>query len=184
VESKRACPHDAVTGPLSESKTLRVGLQREWSGQEVLSYPSKLEVLAVFGGDVARMERSVIRGSAVLPRRPPRISLRSIRATTSLDPGHLLTFLSSHRVDDLHRFDAHAGHAAQEINHLLLMIGEAVGVEFLANGWVLWRLLLVLVENPFERGAVPKPVSPRFRWHAGQLCLAVEPNIFHSLCLL
>ena len=52
VESKRAGPHHAVTGPLSESKALRVGLQREWSGQEVLSYPSKLEVFAVFGGDV------------------------------------------------------------------------------------------------------------------------------------
>jgi hypothetical protein len=52
VESKRACPHHAVTGPLPESKALRVGLQREWSGQEVLSYPSKLEVFAVFGGDV------------------------------------------------------------------------------------------------------------------------------------
>src|SRR6202035_5626379 len=82
AESKRACPHDAVTGPLCESKTLRVGLQREWSGQEALSYPSKLEFFAVFGGDVARMERSVIRGSAVQPRGPPRISQRSIRATT------------------------------------------------------------------------------------------------------
>jgi hypothetical protein len=46
-----------VTGPLSESKALRVGLQREWSGQEVLSYPSKLEVFAVFGGDVARTQK-------------------------------------------------------------------------------------------------------------------------------
>jgi hypothetical protein len=52
VESKQAGPHHAVTGLLSESKALRVGLQREWSGQEVLSYPSKLEVFAVFGGDV------------------------------------------------------------------------------------------------------------------------------------
>jgi hypothetical protein len=81
VESKRACPHDAVTGPLSESKALRVGLQREWSGQEALSYPSKCEAFAVFGSDVARMERSVIRGSAIQPRGPPRISLRPIRAT-------------------------------------------------------------------------------------------------------
>jgi hypothetical protein len=61
VESKRACPHDAVTGPRSESKALRVELQREWSGQEVLSRLPKLEVFAVFGGDIAQMERSVIR---------------------------------------------------------------------------------------------------------------------------
>jgi len=48
---KRACPHDAVTGPLCKSKALRVGMQREWLGQEGLSYPSKLEVFAVFGSD-------------------------------------------------------------------------------------------------------------------------------------
>ena len=59
-----------------------------------------------------------------------------------------------HVLHDLHRVDAHASHAFEKIDHVLLVVGEAVGVKLLADGRILRRLLLVLVENPFERGAV------------------------------
>jgi putative tryptophan/tyrosine transport system substrate-binding protein len=35
----------------------------------------------------------------------------------------------------------------EEVDHLLLLVREAVGIELLADGRVLRRLLLVLVEN-------------------------------------
>ena len=66
----------------------------------------------------------------------------------------------SHRLDDLHRLDAHARHAHQQVDDLLLVVGEAVGVELLADGRVLRRLFLVLVENPFQRRAVAELVVP------------------------
>jgi len=63
----------------------------------------------------------------------------------------MLPLLCPHRLDDLHCLDADARDAPQEINHLLLVIGEAVSVELLPDGRVLRRLFLVLVENPFQR---------------------------------
>ena len=35
---------------------------------------------------------------------------------------------------------------------MFFVVGEAVGVEALAGGWVSWGALFVLVENPFEGG--------------------------------
>ena len=71
------------------------------------------------------------------------------------------TFFSAHGFDDLHRLDAHARDALEKIDHLLLVIREAIGVELLADGRVLRRLFLVLVENPFKRRAVAELAAPR-----------------------
>ena len=48
--------------------------------------------------------------------------------------------------------------AFEEIDHLLLVVREAVGIELIANGRVLRRLFLVLVEEPFERRAIAELV--------------------------
>ena len=37
---------------------------------------------------------------------------------------------------------------------MFLVVGEAVGVEALADGWVSGGALFVLVEDPFESGGV------------------------------
>jgi hypothetical protein len=89
----------------------------------------------------------------------------------------VLSIQLAHGLDYLHCLDANARDAFQEIDHLLLVIREAIGVEFLTDGRVFRRLFLVLVENPFERGAVADLVAPRRRWNARELGLAVKLNV-------
>jgi hypothetical protein len=79
-----------------------------------------------------------------------------------------------HLIDDPHRLDAHARDALEEINHRFLVIREAVGVELFPDGR---RPFLILVEDPFECGAVAQFIGPRLRRHPGQLCLAVELDV-------
>ena len=67
--------------------------------------------------------------------------------------GAVLPVSGSHRFDNFHCLDADAGDAHQEIDHLFLVIGEAIGVEFLADGGVFRSLFLVLVEDPLDGGA-------------------------------
>ena len=88
-----------------------------------------------------------------------------------------LPLFLSHCLDDLHRLNAHAGHTFEEVDDLLLAIGETIGVELFADGGVRRSFFLVLVENPFERRAVPQPIGPRLRRHAGQLRLGVELDV-------
>jgi len=59
-----------------------------------------------------------------------------------------------HLADDALRFHRHPRHARNEVDHLFFVIGEAIGVEFLADGRVFRRLFLVLIEYPFQRAAV------------------------------
>ena len=59
-----------------------------------------------------------------------------------------------HLVGNLDRLDAHRADALEQVNDVLFVVCEAVGVELLKDGCVLRFLLFVLVENPFERGAV------------------------------
>ncbi len=72
-----------------------------------------------------------------------------------------------HCIDDGDRPHTHRRHAHQQVNYFLFVIGEAVGVELLADGWVFGFLFFVLVENPFERGAVAESVIPSFGRDAG-----------------
>jgi hypothetical protein len=78
----------------------------------------------------------------------------------------LIRFHSSRRVLHFGRncdgLDAHRRHTHQEIDHFLLVVREAIGVELLADGWVFGFLFFVLVENPFERRPVAKSVIPSF----------------------
>ena len=60
----------------------------------------------------------------------------------------------AHRVGDRVRFHAHPHDLGEQGDHALLVICEAVGVELLADGGVLDRLLLVLIEHPVDRAAV------------------------------
>jgi hypothetical protein len=65
-----------------------------------------------------------------------------------------------HDANNSHRLDAHGRHAHQQIDHLLLIVREAVGVELFADGWVFGFLFFVLVENPFQGRAVAESVVP------------------------
>ena len=59
-------------------------------------------------------------------------------------------------------------HPAQQVDHLLLVIGKAVGVELLADGRVFGRALLVAFQHPFQRGVGAQPIVPRFGRDAAQ----------------
>lgn len=41
-----------------------------------------------------------------------------------------------HRIGDCDCLYTHSGHAAQQVNNLLFVVGEAVSVEFFADGWI------------------------------------------------
>src|SRR5262249_27626385 len=80
-------------------------------------------------------------------------ALKDGECTDGFTPPRSALF-STHCLDDFHGLDADARHALHEIDHFLLVIREAVGVELFADGRVLRRPFLVLVENPFERRPV------------------------------
>jgi hypothetical protein len=86
-------------------------------------------------------------------------------------------------VGDLDGCHADGRDACQEIYDLLLVVGEAVGVEAGADGGVLRLLFLVLVEDPFERRAVAEPVLPGLGWDTGKVPgkpVAAIPHLFRS----
>lgn len=70
----------------------------------------------------------------------------------------------------------HAGHPRQKIDHLLLIVGEAIGVELLADRRVFRRLFLVLVEYPFQPGTIAQPVGPDLWRNARQAGFRIEPD--------
>ena len=59
-----------------------------------------------------------------------------------------------HCLSHCDRLDADARDAQEEVDDLLLVVGEAVGVELLGNRRITRFLFFVLIENPFERGTV------------------------------
>jgi hypothetical protein len=54
------------------------------------------------------------------------------------------------------------------------VIGKAICVELLANGWIFRCFFLELVEYPFQRRAIAEPVGARFCGNAVQLRFGVE----------
>ena len=69
----------------------------------------------------------------------------------------------------------------QEVDDLLLVVGEAVGVELLADGRVLRFFFLVLVENPLQRAAVAEFVGPSLGRDAGERCADLAYPLSRSL---
>jgi hypothetical protein len=55
-----------------------------------------------------------------------------------------------HQIHNRNRFHAHRRHTRQQVDHLFLVVDEAVGVELFADGRVFGFLFFVLVENPFQ----------------------------------
>ncbi len=93
----------------------------------------------------------------------PAIAVRlSLKAAPSR-----LSLGSFHRFDDFLGFDTDAGDAQEKVDHVLLVIGEAVGVEFFANGGVFGGFFFVLVKNPFQGRAVAELVIPGGLGNAG-----------------
>ena len=80
-----------------------------------------------------------------------------------------------------HGFYAYGADAAEEVDDLLLVVGEAVGVEALADGGVAGLALPVLVQDPFQGGAAAEFVPPRFIGDAGERGLFVQPDDAPSL---
>lgn len=75
---------------------------------------------------------------------------------------------------DAHGLHADGGDAGQQVDDFFLVIGEAVGVEFLADGRVLRFLFFVLVEDPFQRATIAELVFPRFGRDAVQAGFGVQ----------
>ena len=89
----------------------------------------------------------------------------------------------SHRLRDAHGFHAYGGDAQQQVDDLFLVVGEAIGVEFFADGGVFGFLLFVLVEYPIERATVAELVSPCFVKLGDVLALGVF-NPFEAFAAL
>ena len=71
-------------------------------------------------------------------------------------------------IDDSDRLDAYGADALEEVDDAFLMVGEAVGVEAFADGWVSGFALFVLVQDPFEGGAAAEAVLPGGVGDAGE----------------
>src|SRR5712671_7651743 len=82
----------------------------------------------------------------------------------------------AHRVHDLDRANANGCDPSEEIDNLLLVVSEPIGVELLADGWVLRLLLFVLVKDPFKRTAVAEPVLPSIVRDTCERRLAVDQD--------
>ena len=63
-------------------------------------------------------------------------------------------------VDDADGFDAYGADAFEEVDDAFFVVGESVGVEAFADGWVSGFALFVLVEDPFEGGTAAEAVLP------------------------
>lgn len=59
-----------------------------------------------------------------------------------------------HRLSNCHGLDADRDHATEQVDAALLVIGEAVSVEFFADGRVARGFFLVLVKHPVDRASV------------------------------
>ena len=82
----------------------------------------------------------------------------------------------SHRVSDHNCPYAHRRHAHQQVDDVLFVVGKAIGVELVPYGQVFGFLFFVLVENPFQRGAVAKPIIPCFGRNAGKSRFAIDDD--------
>ncbi len=65
---------------------------------------------------------------------------------------------------ELHRLYTDRGHTHQQVDHLFLVIGKAIGIELLRNGEVFGFLLFVAFENPFQRRIGAKVQLPSEIW--------------------
>ena len=83
---------------------------------------------------------------------------------------------SGHRLDDGDGLDADGDDAAQEVDDVLFVVGEAIGVEFLADGGVAGFALFVVVEDPIDGGAVAEDVLPGGGRDVLQGCPAVQDD--------
>src|SRR5262249_48378558 len=85
-------------------------------------------------------------------------------------------FTRPHSVYYLHCLNAYTSNSFDEVNHILFVIGQTVSVELLPNSWVPRPLFLILIKNPFKRGAVTELVAPCLRGDADELRFCVYPN--------
>src|ERR1700722_15955876 len=92
-----------------------------------------------------------------------------------------LPLMAAHRVHDLHRRNTDPRYPLQEVDDLLLVICETVGIELLAYRRVLGRRLLVLVENPIQRGAAAELVMSCLNRNSCKLRFAVQLDAFGVL---
>src|ERR1700730_1015911 len=98
--------------------------------------------------DISQYDQSAVRIAMNSHEETPGDRKRETDAPSKCESS---TLFRPHRLDDLHRFDAHTGDALEKIDHLILVIREAIIVQLVTGGHVFGRLFLILVENPFER---------------------------------
>ena len=73
-----------------------------------------------------------------------------------------------------HGFDADGDDAGEEGDHRVLVVGEAVAVEFFADGRVSRGLFLVLVEHPVDGAAVAEAIVPCGAGDAAELGVFID----------
>lgn len=134
-------------------------------GTEMPNAPWAMPSLAAWRRDVT-VERA--RGARMPANRE---SGRSAACGTAL-----FARQGAHRISDRHRVDADTHDLRQQRDHRILVIGEAVAVEFGADGGVLDRLFLVLIEYPVDRRTIAEAIGPGFGRDAGQLRVAVHDD--------
>ena len=82
-----------------------------------------------------------------------------------------------HLVDDVHGFDADGADALEQVDDVVFVVGEAVGVEQFADGGVFGFLFFVLVEYPFQGRAVAEFVVPGDGRHSGEGGVGIEDDV-------
>ena len=81
-----------------------------------------------------------------------------------------------HAVHYLHRLDAHGTYTLQQVYDSILVVGEPVRVELLADGRVAGLAFLVLVEYPLQRRTASELIAPCVGGDSGEGGLVVEDD--------
>ena len=68
-----------------------------------------------------------------------------------------------HCFDNFDRFDAHRRYLREQVDHFLLVVGEAIGVEFFADGGVLGlRFLQILIDEELAHSVITQRMEVGF----------------------
>lgn len=87
-----------------------------------------------------------------------------------------------HLVDDVHGFDADGADPLEQVDDVLFVVGKAISVEQFADGGVAGFLFFVLVEYPFQGGAVAEFVVPGDGGNPGEGGVGSDTHRIRDLC--
>lgn len=79
-----------------------------------------------------------------------------------------------HLLNDFHCFNADSADSLQQVDDVFFVVGKLVGIEEFGDRWIFGLLFFVLVEYPFQGGAVAEFVVPGDRGHARELGVFIQ----------